>query len=324
LRRNNESALGKGDGQQAESQIEPNRKGALNMAEQMHTEETDRQIDPEKAQRKKRLVDHLAGIKHTLMVMSGKGGVGKSTVAANLALGLARSGYQVGLFDMDLHGPSIPRILGINARAMGLGKRELIAPVLYRPNLKVMSIESMMNDRDASIIWRGPMKIKAIKQFIADVEWGDLDFLIIDAPPGTGDEPLTIAQTIPGAQALIVTTPQELALADVRKAINFCGQLDMPILGLVENFSGQVCPQCGAYIEVFGKGGGQSTAKRYGLKFLGGIPWDSRIVSSEDAGQPMELDRDDSGAGPALHNLIEGVVGASKAETMEVQKAAEA
>ncbi len=294
------------------------------MAEQMQTEESPRPIDSEKALRKQRLMHNLADIRHTLMVMSGKGGVGKSTVAANLALGLARAGYRVGLLDMDLHGPSIPRILGISDRAAGMEDGNLIAPVLYRPNLEVISIETMMIDREASVIWRGPMKIKAIKQFIADVGWGRLDFLIIDAPPGTGDEPLTIAQTIPGAQALIVTTPHELALADVRKAIDFCRQLSMPILGLVENFSGQICPQCGASIQVFGQGGGQSTAKRYGLKFLGGIPWDSRIVSSEEVGRPLEFDRDEAGAGPALRNLIEKVVEASKEQTIGDKKAAEA
>jgi len=282
----------------------------MKMAGPMQTEETPKPVDPEKAMRKQRLVHNLAGIRHTVMVMSGKGGVGKSTVAANLALGLARAGYRVGLLDMDLHGPSIPRILGISAKALGLEGGELIAPVAYSPKLEVMSIETMMKDRDASVIWRGPMKIKAIKQFIADVAWGPLDFLIIDSPPGTGDEPLTIAQTVPGARALIVTTPQELALADVRKAINFCQHMGMPILGLVENFSSQTCPHCGASIPVLGQGGGLSTAKRYGLKFLGGIPWDSRIVSSEDAGRPMELDHDQSGAGPAMRSLIEKVASA--------------
>jgi ATP-binding protein involved in chromosome partitioning len=280
------------------------------MAEPMHTEELAKQVDPEKVMRRQRLMHNLAGISHTIMVMSGKGGVGKSTVAANLALGLAGAGFRVGLLDMDLHGPSIPRILGISAKAAGLDGSDLIAPLLYRPNLEVMSIETMMKDRDSSVIWRGPMKIKAIKQFIADVDWGPLDFLIIDSPPGTGDEPLTIAQTVEGARALIVTTPQELALADVRKAIDFCSHLAVPILGLVENFSNQICPHCGASIPVLGQGGGLRTAERYGLKFLGGIPWDSRIVSSEDAGRPLDLNHDQSGAGPAMHGLVEKVASA--------------
>ena len=294
------------------------------MTEQTHAVETAKQDDPEKAQRKQRLMQNLAGIKHTIMVMSGKGGVGKSTVAANLALGLARAGHRVGLLDMDLHGPSIPRILGIKTHATGQEDSELIAPVLYRPNLEVMSIETMMNDRDASVIWRGPMKIKAIKQFIADVSWGRLDFLVIDAPPGTGDEPLTIAQTIPGAQALIVTTPQELALADVRKSIHFCKQLNMSILGLVENFSGQICPHCGAAIQVFGQGGGRLTAERYGLTFLGGIPWDSRILSGEDEGRPLELDQDETGAGPAISSLVQKVTSACGYAPEGEKKAAQA
>jgi ATP-binding protein involved in chromosome partitioning len=291
------------------------------MNEQSQPNESSRPIDAEKALRKQRLMHNLAGIQHTIMVMSGKGGVGKSTVAANLALGLARAGHRVGLLDMDLHGPSIPRILGISERASGQEGGDLIAPVLFRPNLEVMSIETMMNNRDASVIWRGPMKIKAIKQFIADVGWGQLDFLIIDSPPGTGDEPLTIAQTVPGARALIVTTPQELALADVRKAIDFCRHLDMPILGLVENFSGQICPHCGASIQVFGQGGGRATADRYGLDFLGGIPWDGRILTGEDAGRPLDLDRDESGAGPAMRNLIEKVAKACGSDPKDQRRA---
>lgn len=265
----------------------------------------------ERARRRERLVQNLAGIGRTILVMSGKGGVGKSTVAANLALGLAARGFRVGLLDMDLHGPSIPRILGILGRSEGSAEDGLIVPLPYGPNLEVMSIETMMRDRDASVIWRGPMKIRAIKQFLADVQWGPLDFLVIDSPPGTGDEPLTIAQTVKAAWALIVTTPQELALADVRKAIDFCRRLSMPILGLVENFSGQVCPHCGGFIEVFGRGGGERTAKRYGLRFLGGIPWDGRILSAEDRGKPVPADKQGDGAMAALSALTEEVVAAA-------------
>lgn len=278
------------------------------MAEHCSGEESTAQSDRERMQRKQRLERNLAAIGKTIMVLSGKGGVGKSTVAANLALGLAANGYRVGLLDMDLHGPSIPRILGIHGRSEGTAEGGLILPLHYGPNLEVMSIETMLRDRDASVIWRGPMKIRAIKQFLADVQWGKLDYLVIDSPPGTGDEPLTIAQTIKGATALIVTTPQELALADVRKAIDFCRHLDMPILGLVENFSGQICPHCGGFIEVFGQGGGEVTAKRYGLRFLGGIPWDGRLLAAEDAGLPLEAESDEKGAMPALRALTEKVI----------------
>jgi ATP-binding protein involved in chromosome partitioning len=280
----------------------------MNMIRQFSGKETKAQVDMERLQRKERLEHNLADIGMTIMVLSGKGGVGKSTIAANLALGLAANGYQVGLLDMDIHGPSIPRILGIQGHSEGTAEGRMIMPLDYNPNLKVMSIETMLRDRDASLIWRGPMKIRAIKQFLADVLWGKLDYLVIDSPPGTGDEPLTIAQTIEGATALIVTTPQELALADVRKAIDFCHRLDMPILGLVENFSSQICPHCGKPIKVFGQGGGKITAKRYGLRFLGEIPWDDRLLAAEDAGLPMEAENDEKGAMPALHALTQQII----------------
>ena len=169
--------------------------------------------------------------------MSGKGGVGKSTVAINLAVDMAQRGFKVGLLDVDLHGPSTLKMLGLEGIPLGVAE-EFMIPIAFNENLIVVSIASMLHNRDAAVIWRGPLKIGAIKQFISDVHWEELDFLIIDSPPGTGDEPLTVAQTIPDAKALIVTTPQEVSLADVRKAINFCHEVDMEILGLVENMSG--------------------------------------------------------------------------------------
>ena len=176
----------------------------------------------------------LEQIQHKLLIMSGKGGVGKSSVAVTLALALARRGYAVGLIDVDLHGPDVYRMLGLG-EPVDLFHAKYNLPADISNNLRIISIEAMMKDRDAAVIWRGPIKHKIIRQFLTDIEWGSLDFLIIDAPPGTGDEPLTVAHTIPEAQAVIVTTPQEISLADVRKSINFCQKVNMQILGVVEN-----------------------------------------------------------------------------------------
>ena len=205
----------------------------------------------------------LGRIKNKLLVMSGKGGVGKSSVAAYLAVVLSKRGYSVGLLDVDLHGPSIPGLLGLDGIPEASGQ-EKVAPVAYSPSLHVMSMESLLPNKDDATIWRGPVKIGVIRQFISDVDWGELDYLIIDSPPGTGDEPLTVAQTITNAKALVVTTPQEISLADVRKSINFCRTVHMEIIGIVENMSGMACPHCGKPIDVFKRGGGQEIAKKNG------------------------------------------------------------
>jgi len=229
------------------------------------------------------LKDRLTKIKHKIIVMSGKGGVGKSSVAAYLAVSLAQHGYKVGLMDVDLHGPSIPRLLGITG-LIGVGDSQKGIPMEFDRNLQVVSIDSLLADRDSAVIWRGPLKIGVIKQFISDIEWNPLDYLIIDSPPGTGDEPLTVAQTIPDAMAIIVTTPQEVSLADVRKSINFCKQVNMTVLGIVENMSGLICPHCGQEISLFSKGGGERTAREAGLRFLGRLPLEPRLVDAGDSG----------------------------------------
>jgi ATP-binding protein involved in chromosome partitioning len=237
--------------------------------------------------------EKLRGFKNKLLVMSGKGGVGKSTIAAYLAAGLANRGFQVGLMDVDLHGPSIPRLLGLkgNIQASVISKKGI--PLKYRPNMEVMSIESLLGDRDAATIWRGPLKIGVIKQFISDIEWTNADYLIIDSPPGTGDEPLTVAQVIPDTKAIIVTTPQEISLADVRKSINFCRQVHMEILGLIENMNGLRCPHCGKAIDLFKTDGGVITAKKAGLKLLGSLPLEPDIVTEGDTGSMAWMDRKD-------------------------------
>jgi len=226
----------------------------------------------------------LQHMTHKILVMSGKGGVGKSSVAAHLALALAARGKRVGLMDVDLHGPSIPRMLGLQGSISPGRQRGKMRPVLYAPHLEVMSIEVLMGDRDAATIWRGPLKGGVIRQFIADIEWSDLDYLVIDSPPGTGDEPLSVAQNVPQAQALIVTTPQEISLADVRKSINFCRQVKMEILGLVENMSGFTCPHCGKAVDLFKTGGGERTAREENLRFLGTLPFELRVMQNADRG----------------------------------------
>ena len=229
---------------------------------------------------------NLEHVRHKILVLSGKGGVGKSTIAANLAVSLSLANKRVGLLDIDIHGPSIPKILNLEGRSIQvLGERML--PVQIGPDLKVMSIGFLLRDNDDAVIWRGPMKNQVIRQFLKDVKWGSLDFLIVDSPPGTGDEPLSIAQLLGDADgAIIVTTPQQIALSDVRKGISFCRNLDIPVLGVVENMSGFVCPNCGQQTEIFKSGGGEDMARQLGIQFLARVPIDPQIVQGCDTGQP--------------------------------------
>ncbi|MCK4788537.1 MAG: P-loop NTPase [Desulfobacteraceae bacterium] len=228
---------------------------------------------------------NLAHIRRKVLVLSGKGGVGKSTIAANLAVSLSLSNKNVGLLDIDIHGPSIPKILNLEGRSIQV-LDETILPVEIDRNLKVMSIGFLLRGSDDAVIWRGPMKYQMIKQFLKDVKWGSLDFLIIDSPPGTGDEPLSIVQMLGNPDgAIIVTTPQQIALADVRKSISFCRNLNLPVLGVLENMSGFVCPKCGEQTDIFGLGGGEDMARQLGIHFLGRIPIDPQIVHACDTGQ---------------------------------------
>ncbi len=235
----------------------------------------------------------LKKIKSKFLIMSGKGGVGKTSVSVNLSIALANKGFKIGLMDADIHGPDIPRMLGLKGM-LDVSENRKLKPKRYSENLSAVSIESLLPSRDDAIIWRGPMKYSAIKQFIGDVEWGKLDYLIIDSPPGTGDEPLTIAQTISDAKAIIVTTPQEISLADVRKSINFCKTVKMEIFGLIENMSSFACPHCGEILDLFGSGGGEKTANAAGIKFLGRIPFDPKMVSCGDSGTSFQEQYKDS------------------------------
>jgi Mrp family chromosome partitioning ATPase len=259
------------------------------------------------------IAETLQHIKNKILVMSGKGGVGKSSVAAYLSVALAKRGYHVGLMDVDLHGPSIPRILGLRG-SLGFGKQEgKMLPIKYLPNLEVISIETLLGEnKDTATIWRGPLKIGAIKQFISDIEWADLDYLVIDSPPGTGDEPLTVAQTISDAKALIVTTPQEVSLADVRKSINFCRQVKMEILGLVENMSGLKCPYCGKIIDVFKTRGGQDTARKENLRLLATLPLELEVVKEGDAGDISLLDNKELLIAREFNKMVDEIVNLTK------------
>ncbi len=250
------------------------------------------QANPQ-AQKDAEVKGTLGRIKNKFIIMSGKGGVGKTSTSVNLSLALADLGHQVGIMDVDLHGPDVPRMLGLSGM-LDLGPNRKLNPMRYSKNLGVVSIECLTPTKDEAIIWRGPVKFSAIQQFIGDVEWGDLDFLIIDAPPGTGDEPLTVAQTIPDAKAIIVTTPQEVSLADVRKSINFCKTVKMEIFGLIENMSGFACPHCRSAIDLFGSGGGEKTAIDTGIPFLGKIPFDQKMVECGDAGVSFQQHHKDS------------------------------
>lgn len=246
----------------------------------------------------------LQRIKNKLIVMSGKGGVGKTSVSVNLSIALAGKGYKVGIMDVDLHGPDIPRMLGLEGM-LTLNQNQKLTPMSYSENLQAVSVESLTLNKDDAIIWRGPIKHSAIRQFVADVEWGKLDFLIIDSPPGTGDEPLSVAQTIPDASAIIVTTPQEVALADIRKSINFCKTVKMGIFGLIENMSGFTCPNCGEKYDLFGSGGGEKTAETAEITFLGKIPFDLNVVSCGDTGVSFQAKYKDSPATKAFADIAE-------------------
>ncbi len=262
-------------------------------------------------------------IKHKVLVLSGKGGVGKSTVAANLAISLAAQGKKVGILDVDIHGPSIPQLLGVTATSADLvhpdGDPSHLMPVSFNDNLSVMSTAFLVEDRDSAIIWRGPMKYGAIKQFLKDIEWGQLDYLIIDSPPGTGDEPLSVAQLVgDGAGAIIVTTPQDLAISDVRRCVTFCRKLALPVLGVVENMSGFVCPKCGETIDIFKSGGGQKMADEMDIPFLSRIPIDPTIVTGGDSGT-LHLGRTaDTETARAFKTVVDAVIKITEATNEEM------
>lgn len=281
----------------------------------MPKEAEKKEISPEMAkamQDRLRLSEAMGKIKHKLVVMSGKGGVGKSTVAANLACALAKNG-KVGLLDADITGPDIPMIMGVEGIAPRVVK-DRIEPIEGPLGIRIISMGHILPAREAPVIWRGPLKMMALRQFLADVNWGDLDYLIIDLPPGTSDEPLSIAQDIPDSEgAIIVTTPQQLSLLDVYKSISFAKAVKLPVLGIVENMSGYTCPKCGNHEDLFKSGGGKKAAEELGIPFLGSVPIDPSIVVGGDSGKPFLLEHPDSPATKAFETIVENII-------MEVSK----
>jgi len=261
--------------------------------------------------KRQQLQPRLCLIQHKILVLSGKGGVGKSTVAVNLAVALGMKGKKVGLLDIDLHGPSIPTMLGLE------GRKVCRFNGLWKPidlsGLKVMSLGFLTQDPDKPLIWRGPIKAGMIEQLLMDVNWGDLDYLIVDCPPGTGDEPLSICQLIDKCDgAVVVTTPQKVAAVDVRKSINFCKQLELPVLGVVENMSGFVCPKCGEVTSILRSGGGQRMATDMNVPFLGSIPMDPRIAEAGDDGKAFVQHFATSQTAALMQDIIQPIAALKK------------
>ena len=261
----------------------------------------------------------MENIKHKILVLSGKGGVGKSSIAVNLAVWLTTQGKNVGLLDIDIHGPSIPKLLNLEDRGV-LPEGDKIKPILYGDTLKIMSIGFLLQNQSDALIWRGPMKHNVIKQFVTDVSWGELDYLVVDCPPGTGDEPLSIVQLLGFGQtqnrvpacppagadgAIVVTTPQQLSVVDVKKCITFCRQLNLPILGIIENMSGFVCPHCNNRTDIFKGSGGKQMAEEFNVPFLGSIPMDPAMVIACDSGEPFIRFDNQSPVAQALKHVFE-------------------
>lgn len=265
-----------------------------------------------KEEQEKNIEETLSKINQRLLVFSGKGGVGKSTVATNLGLALSEKGKQVGLLDVDIHGPNLAKMLGVEGKRMVAASAKKIQPVPITKNLRLVSMAFLLESPDLPVIWRGPLKMKVIQQFLGDVDWGKLDWLIIDSPPGTGDEPLSVAQLIPATGAIIVTTPQDVSILDSRKAVTFARKLNLNVVGIIENMSGLICPHCGKKIELFKEGGGEKIAKEMGVPFLGRVPIDPKIVQSSDSGKAFILENPESEASKAFMRVVEKIVNSSK------------
>lgn len=265
-------------------------------------------LSAEQIEEETRLRETLANIKHVIIVLSGKGGVGKSTVSSNLAEALSMSGFQVGIMDLDITGPNIPKMFHVEDEKLLVEDDKLI-PVQVPPSLKLMSMAFLLPSKDEAVMWRGPVKMGAVRQFIEDVNWGSLDYLVIDMPPGTGDEALSIVQLIPKADgAVIVTTPQDVALLDSRKSVTFAAQTGIPVIGIVENMSGFVCPCCGKVTDIFKSGGGEKAAEELNVQFLGKVPIEPGVVESGDCGMPVVLKYPDSESAKAFKSIVDKIV----------------
>jgi ATP-binding protein involved in chromosome partitioning len=264
----------------------------------------------EMQEQEKRVQTRLGKIRHKLAILSGKGGVGKSTVTANLAVALAQRGYRVGVLDADIHGPSIPKLLGVREGKLTTSRtgNQEIVPVEGPLGIKIVSLDFLLPSDETPVIWRGPMKMAAIRQFLADVAWGDLDFLLVDLPPGTGDEPLSIMQLIKDIDGvLMITAPSQVSQLVVKRAIGFTRELNVPLVGIVENMSGFICPKCGAEFNILGNGGGQKISEQLGIPFLGKIPIDQRICEDSDDGVPFIVKHAETPAAKAFMQVVEKV-----------------
>jgi ATP-binding protein involved in chromosome partitioning len=262
----------------------------------------------EEQDREKRLKTNLSKIKHTILVISGKGGVGKTTVSVNLAYRLATKGYRIGILDVDFHGPNIAKMLGIEGKQL-TATAEGIEPLEVIPNLKAVSISLIIREKDRPVIWRGPLKMVTIKQLLSDVNWGELDYLIVDSPPGTGDEPLSVCQLIPKLSGVIVvTTPQDVAILDSRKSVMFAKELGVPVLGIIENMSGLTCPHCGTRIDLFSKNGGKNASQELSVPFLGKIPIEPEMVKLADEGKPFIHFKNKTSTAKIMDEIVDTIV----------------
>jgi ATP-binding protein involved in chromosome partitioning len=278
------------------------------VAQEKAQEEMKRKKEQANKEIAEKLKRNMSDIRHKILVLSNKGGVGKSSVSVNLSCTLADKGYQIGLLDADLHGPSVAKMLGFEGQRL-TGSNGQIKPIQARENLVAISMASLIESPDTPLVWRGPLKGIAIKQFLAEVDWGKLDFLIIDSPPGTGDEPLSVCQLIPELDGgIIVTTPQEIALSDSRKCIQFLRDIKIPVLGIIENMSGFRCPKCGEKIDLFMTGGGKKAASDFKVPFLGAIPIDIQIVKSADEGKPFISSNNESETSQAFEKIVQSIL----------------
>ena len=254
------------------------------------------------------LRERMDRVKHKVAVMSGKGGVGKSLVTVNLAAALAAEGKRVGVLDADLHGPTVPRMLGLKGARLEAGENGIIAPV-SPSGIKVASMDFLLPSQDSPVIWRGPLKMSAIRQLLSEVDWGDLDYLLIDLPPGTGDESLTVLQLLPGIDGVvIVTIPNEVSGQIVEKSITFARQMNAPVIGIVENMSCFVCPHCGEKTHLFGEGVGERVASTRGVPFLGSLPLDPEAAKTSDSGRPFVAENPESAAAKAFREIVKKIV----------------
>jgi len=258
---------------------------------------------------KQRLKTRMSKIKHKIAVISGKGGVGKSTITVNLAMAFAKHGYpyEIGILDADITGPCVPKLIGLHGQRLQTGPPGVF-PATGPLGIKVVSMDFLLPSDDSPVIWRGPLKMKAISQFLSDIVWGELEFLFIDLPPGTGDEPLSIMQLIPEMDGVvIVTIPSEVSQIVVKKAVTFSRKLNIPVIGIIENMSGFVCPKCGTKVNIFKAGGGQKIAEDLAVPFLGSIPIDPDICQDSDDGMPFIINRSQSHSAEAFRNIVKKI-----------------